>query len=173
MPLRSDWSERPCTIARGVDVLGDPWSLLILREAFGGATRFEEFSRHTGITDKALSGRLKTMTENGLLERVDAASGSRPRPEYRLTRAGADALPVLHAFALWAEQHAPNAELGRLGINCRACGARAQSADTCRTCGHTLDIENTRWTWAGSRDGEQVDLSNALHNLKDGRLASR
>lgn len=162
MPLRSDWSDRACTIARGIDVLGDPWVLLILREALGGATRFDQFAEWTGITDKALSARLKSMIGDGLLERVPIGDGVRPRAEYRLTQAGADAVPVLHAYALWAEQHAPNAGLGRLGINCRTCGARAQSADTCRSCGAVLDAQNTRWTWAGSRDGQQVELGDAL-----------
>lgn len=171
MPLRSDWSDRPCTIARGVDVLGDPWVLLILREAFGGAVRFDEFTRHTGITDKALSARLRAMAEDGLLDRIEVVDGTRSRPEYHLTEAGVDALPVLHAYALWAEHHAPNPSRGRLGINCSACGARAQSADTCRSCGRVLDAANTRWTWAGARDGEQVELRSALRDLEGNMLA--
>lgn len=165
MPLRSDWSSRPCTIARGIDMIGDPWVLLILREALGGATRFDQFAEYTGITDKALSARLKTMAADGLLDRVPLTDGIRPRAEYRLTKAGEDALPVLHAFALWAEKHAPNADAGRLGINCRNCGARAVRVDTCASCGRDLDVANTRWTWAGARDGQQVDLVSATPDL--------
>lgn len=161
MPLRSDWSTRACTIARGIDVVGDPWTLLILREAFAGALRFDEFTARTGISDKALSARLKDAVSAGLIERVEITDGPRPRAEYRLSESGADALPILHAFALWADKHAPNPERGTLGINCRACGARAQSADVCLSCGSRLTAENTRWTRPGEWDGAQVDLVGA------------
>jgi len=161
MPLRSDWSTRPCTIARGIDVVGDPWVLLILREAFAGARRFEEFASRTGITDKALSARLRTMVESGLLERSTAGDGARPRAEYRLTESGAATLPILHAFALWADEHGPEPRPGRLGINCVACGARAEAADVCVSCGRRLTPDNVRWTRPGEWDGAQVELVGA------------
>lgn len=159
MPLRSDWSGKSCSIARGVEVVGDPWVLVLLREAFAGAVRFEEFAGRTGITDKALSSRLKRLVAAGLLERVAVGAGARPRAEYRLTEAGASTLPILHAYALWAEQHAPHPEGRRLGINCRGCGAAAQSADVCTACGRRLDAANVRWTRPS--DGAHVDLEGA------------
>jgi DNA-binding HxlR family transcriptional regulator len=131
---------------------------LILREAFAGALRFDEFAARTGISDKALSARLKEAVSAGLIERVEVTDGLRPRAEYRLTESGADALPILHAFALWADKHASHSELGALGINCRTCCARAQSADVCLSCGSPLTAENTRWTRPGEWDGAQVDL---------------
>jgi len=158
MALRSDWSGRACPIARGVDVVGDPWVLLILREAFAGATRFDEFAARTGITDKALSGRLRQLVSTGILDRTIVGEGSRPRPEYRLTEAGAATLPILHAFAQWADDHGPHAERGTLGINCRSCGARARSADVCTSCGRRLEPQNVRWTRPGEWDGAQVEL---------------
>ncbi len=69
MPLRSSWADQPCPIARGIDALGDPWTLLILREALTGASRFDDFRGRLDIADNILTARLKAMVEGGLLER--------------------------------------------------------------------------------------------------------
>lgn len=152
MPLRSDWSDDACPIARGIDFVGDPLVLLILREAFAGALRFDQFASRTGMTDRALSGRLKDLVAKGVLERVELTEGVRPRAEYRLTQAGVDALPILHAFALWAEKHAASSEQGNITITCRSCGSAAQSVDTCRSCGKPLDAGNVNWMRPASGD---------------------
>jgi len=153
MPLRSDWSTKPCSIARGIEAIGDPWVLLILREAFSGVRRFDDFAVRTGANDKVLASRLKHLVEIGLLQRHPLSKGARPRAEYLLTEAGADALPVLHAFSVWAEKHGPNRDLGSLGISCAACGAATQSADTCRACGRTLAPGNVIWSRGGRWPG--------------------
>jgi DNA-binding HxlR family transcriptional regulator len=109
MPLRSDWSAATCPIARSLDVVGDPWLLLVLRESFKGVTRFEQFRSVLGIADNVLSRRLAQMVEAGLLRRSAYHAGNRVQHEYVLTPAGADLLPVLCALAHWGERHRPTA----------------------------------------------------------------
>jgi len=159
MPLRSDWSDKPCPIARGLDVLGDAWTLLILRELFVGNTRFEGLRRQLGAADKVLSARLSRMAELGLLERVPYGGSVRPRVEYRLTVAGHDCLPVLHALALWGAKHTEAPASARpMAITCTVCGQATASADWCATCDQPLTVERTEWTRPGS-DGPAVQLA--------------
>ena len=143
MALRSDWSQDTCPIARAVDVVGDPWVLLVLREAFEGATRFEQF-RAIGVADNVLSRRLSGMVEAGLLERAPYDDGNRRREGYVLTDAGRDLLPLLHALALWGEKHRP-ASTGRMELVHEACGRATSSADTCSSCRVPLTAGDVSW----------------------------
>ena len=113
VPLRSDWSQATCPIARSLDVVGDPWVVLVLREAFTGTTRFEQLRSALGCADNVLSRRLSAMVQAGLLVRAPYDAGNRTREEYLLTDAGRELLPVLHALAQWGERHRP-ASTGRL-----------------------------------------------------------
>jgi DNA-binding HxlR family transcriptional regulator len=70
VPLRSDWSEERCPIARSLEVLGDPWVLLVLRRAFSGVRRFDQLRTELGIADNVLSNRLAKLVDAGLLRRV-------------------------------------------------------------------------------------------------------
>jgi DNA-binding HxlR family transcriptional regulator len=105
MALRSDWSDRACPTARGVDALGDAWVLLVLREILTGVHRFDEIRDHLEVADKTLANRLKYVVEAGLAIREPYREGGRPRYEYLPTQAGIDTLPVLQAYARWAEKH--------------------------------------------------------------------
>ena len=152
MVLRSDWSTQPCPMARGIHVLGDPWVLLVLRELFAGASRFDQLRDRTGAADNVLTRRLAAMVDAGLVQREPYREGSKPRYDYRLTQAGADALPVLHAYALWAERHAPS-DAGRFRLVCRACGQDSSRADTCSACGAALTTDTAAWVRPLSTDG--------------------
>ncbi|MBP2387920.1 winged helix-turn-helix transcriptional regulator [Paeniglutamicibacter kerguelensis] len=146
MPLRSDWSERPCSIARGIDAVGDPWTLLIIRELISGVRRFDEIRESVGVSDKVLANRLRQLVEGGLATRIPYGNASTRRYEYEPTQAGIDALPILHAFALWAEKHTPTAGLGqRLVIVCRDCGRESSRGETCSECGAVLSADNVSW----------------------------
>ena len=96
-----------CPIASALDILGDKWSLLIVRNAMLGARRFGDFlAAPEAIATNVLSDRLERLQAWGILEPVEAGeSGRRARGAYRLTRAGADLLPVLQAVARWGETH--------------------------------------------------------------------
>lgn len=93
-----------CPIARSLLCVGDAWSVLILRDAFLGLTRFDEFRKSLGIAPTMLTSRLATLTEEGLLEKHRYMERP-PRDEYLLTAAGRDFLPVLIMLNAWGTQH--------------------------------------------------------------------
>lgn len=100
---RTPFVASPCPIARSLGVVGEWWSLLILREAFTGTTRFEDFQRRLGISRNALTQRLKTLVDNGVLEKRPSAPGGALR-SYGLTEKGKDLLPVVVALRQWGER---------------------------------------------------------------------
>jgi DNA-binding HxlR family transcriptional regulator len=99
-----DLSDGPCPIARGLHRIGDTWSMLILRNAGGGQTRFDEFQKTLGIAPNILSRRLSSLTAKGMLVR-HRYNDRPPRYEYLLSQAGKDFLPVLYALGAWGRQH--------------------------------------------------------------------
>ncbi|MHA7280005.1 winged helix-turn-helix transcriptional regulator [Arthrobacter sp. MDT2-2] len=162
MPLRSDWSDSQCPLARGLEVLGDPWSLLVLREVFFGQARFEDIKASTGIADSVLSKRLAALTAHGLLVRrpYDDESG-RTRHEYVLTPKGEGTLPVLNAMIHFAEEHlgAPS-DSAHMQIVHSSCGRRTTSADRCDACREELTADTTTWV-SFARGGGPVQLAGA------------
>ncbi len=93
-----------CPIARGLDRVGEWWSILILRDAYNGMTRFDEFQKNLGIAPGMLARRLNTLVEGGLMEKR-RYSEKPPRDEYLLTPAGRDFRPVLLAMMAWGNRH--------------------------------------------------------------------
>jgi DNA-binding HxlR family transcriptional regulator len=100
--------EPNCSIARSLEVLGERWTFLILREALSGATRFAQFRGTLGIAPDVLTDRLSTLVEYGVLAREPYQEpGSRSRFAYRLTPAGRELLVVLGALQQWGDEHLP------------------------------------------------------------------
>ncbi|AHI20896.1 MULTISPECIES: winged helix-turn-helix transcriptional regulator [Actinomycetes] len=159
MPLRSDWSHDACSIARGVQAVGDPWVLLILRELVNGQTRFDALRERLGIADNTLAARLKSMTEAGLVTRHPYHDGRRTRYEYQPTEAAKDALPILHAFSLWAGKHATGDADREIEIVCRACGTHSTMGERCSACGSQLTVATTAWIRPSSTDRTPVPLA--------------
>ena len=100
-----------CPVARGLQSVGDTWSILVLRDAHAGLTRFDQFRKSLGIVPTLLAKRLKALTEDGLLEKR-LYSERPPREEYILTDAGRDFLPILMMIGAWAHRHC-DGELAR------------------------------------------------------------
>src|ERR1044072_946179 len=98
---RTSFAQWPCSIARTMDLLGDWWTPLVLREAFYGIRRFDEFQHELGIARNTLTDRLRRLVEEGLLERRLYQTEPR-RYEYVLTEKGKDFFPVLAAMSRWA-----------------------------------------------------------------------
>ncbi|WP_329096886.1 helix-turn-helix transcriptional regulator [Actinomadura citrea] len=98
------WTDPVCPVARTADLVGDRWSLLIVRDAMDGARSFTDFQQRTGIARNILSDRLRKLTAHGLLAQVDAPSGRRRL--YALTEAGKDLFPVIVTLRQWGERHA-------------------------------------------------------------------
>src|SRR6201994_4686119 len=101
---RKSFSDMQCPIARGLEHVGEWWSILILRDAFRGLSRFDEFSDSLGIAPNMLTRRLAALVEAGLLERR-RYSERPPRDEYIVTERGRDFLPVLTALMTWGNKH--------------------------------------------------------------------
>lgn len=100
----SGWTDAHCPVARALDVVGDRWSILVIRDAMDGARSFTEFQRRTGIARNILTDRLRKLTAHGLLAQRTAPSGR--RQEYVLSDAGRDLFPVIVTLRQWGERHA-------------------------------------------------------------------
>ncbi|MEV6932634.1 helix-turn-helix domain-containing protein [Dactylosporangium sp. NPDC051485] len=98
------WTDPSCPVARATDLVGDRWSLLIIRDAMDGARSFTDFQQRTGIARNILTDRLRKLVAHDLLTQVDAPSGRRKL--YELTDAGADLFPVIVTLRQWGERHA-------------------------------------------------------------------
>lgn len=98
------WTDPGCPVARSLDLVGDRWSLLLIRDAMDGARSFTEFQRRTGIARNILTDRLRKLTAHGLLAQRTAPSGR--RQEYVLTDAGRALFPVILTLRQWGERHA-------------------------------------------------------------------
>lgn len=110
-----------CPSARSLDVIGDWWSLLIVRDAFDGLRRFGEFQKSLGIARNILTDRLRTLVSRGIMELVPAGNGG-ARQEYRLTEMGRDLFPVMVALRQWGERHLFEADEQRSSLVERATG---------------------------------------------------
>ncbi len=95
--------EMNCSIANALDLIGEWWTILILREAFFGTHRFEDFQQHLGIARNILSTRLRKLCDGGLLQRVPIKEGAK-RHEYKLTAMGRDLYPTLIALTQWGDR---------------------------------------------------------------------
>jgi DNA-binding HxlR family transcriptional regulator len=136
----------PCPIGRAIDIIGDRWTLLILRNATMGVTRFEDFRAGLGIADNILSNRLARLVDAGLLVRVPYRDPRRTRHEYRLTTAGADVLDVLHALAGWGRDHTrPSRPAEPMRIIHHACGSDLAPGGRCATCERAVERDEIAW----------------------------
>ena len=148
-------------MARGLDILGDPWSILVLREVFMGNGRFDAMKSRLEVADSVLTKRLAGLVESGLLEKSAYDDGGRTRQEYVLTPKGEDALPVLNAVTIWAEKHLPApSDQAHLYVIHSGCGKATTSADTCTECGERLTAANTSWH-SRARSEQPIPLSTA------------
>lgn len=123
---------KECSIARAIAAIGDPWSLLLIREAHGGETRFAGFQKSTGAQPSVISDRLKRLLEVGVLERHEYSSHP-PRLEYRLTKMGEDLFPVLIALNRWGDTYFAGEAGPPLVYRHDGCG---HDSDPMFVCGH-------------------------------------
>jgi DNA-binding HxlR family transcriptional regulator len=128
---------RGCSIAGTLDVIGDRWSILILRDAFRGVRRFDELQRDLGIARNVLTDRLQKLVDHGVLTRVPYQA--RPtRYEYRLTPKGVDLSPALVALMRWGDRWLAGGEGPPLVLTHRSCGEPLDQAFVCWSCDTTV-----------------------------------
>jgi len=119
---RSGWAADRCTIAKTLDVITTRSAFLILREAFYGTTRFDDFAERAGISEPVAAARLRELVDHGLLERQDYREpGQRTRQSYGLTEKGADLFPALVALMQWGNRWV-DARGGPVELRHRGCG---------------------------------------------------
>ena len=131
-----------CSVARTLDVLGDTWSVLVLRDVFLGAHRFDQIQHHLGIARNVLAARLKRLVEHGVIEKRQYQAHP-PRFEYHLTRKGLDLQPVLVGLMQWGDQYVADAAGGPVVLEHRACGHPVRLVTVCEACGERVGPRQT------------------------------
>jgi DNA-binding HxlR family transcriptional regulator len=134
---------RNCSVARTLEVVGDRWALLVVREALLGDHRFDEIQRRTGAPRDILAARLKKLVGAGVLERR-LYQERPPRYEYHLTDAGRDLHAVITALRQWGDRHAPDDGRPRPGRFVHSCGGHAPALLVCPDCGEAVEAGSYR-----------------------------
>jgi DNA-binding HxlR family transcriptional regulator len=133
---------RTCSIARTLEVVGEKWALLAIREVFLGNRRFDQMVRRTGAPRDTLAARLRALTAAGVLERAQY-SAHPSRFEYRLTQAGRDLYPVIETLRSWGDRYLAGPDGPPLVLE-HACGHRLSTHLVCDACGAPVQAQETR-----------------------------
>jgi DNA-binding HxlR family transcriptional regulator len=139
MAERTSFEDLACSTAQTLEVVGEWWTLLIVRDAFFGVRRFEDFQRRLGMSRSVLTRRLVGLVENGILATRQYESRP-PRVEYLLTKKGLDLFPVLVALQQWGDRWAS----GKAPVVLRhhQCGRRTKPYLACSECGEPIKVED-------------------------------
>ena len=144
---RTSFSEQHCSVARTLDIIGEWWTLMILRDIFYGVRRFESLLKQLGISRKVLTQRLARLTDEGVLRKTPYQQNP-VRYEYRLTAMGLDLVPVLLAIMRWGDRWlASNGEAPVVFVH-KECGHATTPEVVCRHCGKQLNALNL-WPTVG------------------------
>lgn len=162
MGRTANYSDQCCSVAATLEVVGDPWTMLILREAFKGVRRFEQWQSSLGVARNVLAARLRSLTAHGVLER--RAYCERPvRYEYTLTPKGRDLFPVLMVLLNWGDKHVYGAGGEPRAYTHHPCGHRLTAQVVCECCGEGLEVRDVR---GGERSPTAVTVGEAMARVK-------
>jgi DNA-binding HxlR family transcriptional regulator len=138
---RDSWAATTCSIRKALDVVGTRSAMLIMREAYYGARRFDEFARRVRITEAVAAARLRELTDAGLLERSPYQEpGQRTRYEYELTEMGRDLAPALLALMQWGDRYLADPPGGPLTVTHAGCGEKVHVEVRCDG-GHAVELD--------------------------------
>jgi DNA-binding HxlR family transcriptional regulator len=138
--LGSDYSNQNCSIARTLELVGERWTILVLRDVFLGVRRFDEIQRDLGVARNVLSVRLDRLLDEGIL--VKTPYQERPvRYEYRLTDKGLDLWPVMEELRRWGDRYAAMSG-PPVVVRHRGCGGELGERRICERCGEALGIRD-------------------------------
>ena len=165
--LGRDYENQVCSIAATLEVIGERWSLLIVRDVFLGLRRFEQIQADLGIARNILQRRLSTLTDQGVLERR-LYHESPPRYEYRLTEKGLDLWPTMVALMQWGDRHASPRAGPPIALEHRGCGGAVDGHRTCMECGMPLSVRDVR-----ALPGPGARADHPLHRRADGSPSRR
>jgi DNA-binding HxlR family transcriptional regulator len=147
--LKRDYPTQYCSVASTLEIIGERWTILILRDVFLGIRRFEELQRHLGVARNILQTRLERLVEAGIVNKRPYQE--RPvRHEYRLTEKGADLWPVLVSLLKWGDKYAIEGERPMI-LQHRDCGGELDDRRRCVRCGVDVDVNDAIAIWTGAR----------------------
>jgi DNA-binding HxlR family transcriptional regulator len=141
--LHRDYPGLDCSVAKALEVIGERWSLLIVRAVMHGNRRFGEMQESLGIARNVLSARLQRLVDEEILERR-AYQESPPRYEYFLTQKGLDLWPALIALLNWGDRYSPSPEGPRRLIVHKECGGAVSERGICESCGKLLTARDAK-----------------------------
>jgi DNA-binding HxlR family transcriptional regulator len=141
--LGNDYSSQTCSIAGALEVVGERWSLLIVRNVFLGLRRFDQIQQNLAIARNVLQTRLERLVEQDVLERR-LYQQRPPRYEYRLTEKGMDLWPTIVALMQWGDRHAAPSGGPAVLLEHRGCGGRVDEHRVCEKCGVRLTARQSR-----------------------------
>lgn len=138
MPLPKDYAGQQCSLSRALEIVGERWTLLIVRDAFFGVRRFGDFVAHLGIPRAVLAERLASLTAEGVLE---GTSGTHGHTEYVLTSKGITLWPVVRSLLAWGDEHYSDGGPRRV-FQHAADGGTVNGDGTCATCGQAVAVQD-------------------------------
>lgn len=142
--LRNDYEGQLCSIARTLELIGERWSILVIREVFSGRRRFSEMQRTLGVARNVLANRLQRLVDEGILERRPYSERPR-RDEYFLTERGLDLWPTMVSLMHWGDKHMPlPGGPPVVLVHKGECGGTVDDRRTCERCGKQLDVRDAR-----------------------------
>jgi DNA-binding HxlR family transcriptional regulator len=130
-----------CSIARASQLVGDGWTVILLRELFWGVKRYDEFATNTGMASNVLASRLKRLHTAGVLSKTPVPGDGR-RFDYALTPRGRELFPVLMSIMAWGDKHTPGQQGPLVLLRHRNCGRRTKPGPVCTACGEALGSED-------------------------------
>jgi len=147
--LNRDYPTQYCPVASTLEIIGERWTILILRDVFMGIRRFEDLQRDLGVARNILQARLERLVENGILNKRPYQE--RPmRHEYRLTEKGADLWPVLVSLLKWGDRYALEGERPII-LQHRGCGGELDDRRRCEVCGVDVSVSDAVAIRTGAR----------------------
>ena len=135
--LKNTYEGQVCSIARSLELIGERWSLLIIRDIFRGHRRFDDLQQGLGIARNVLTNRLDRMVEEGIVEKRQYQDRP-PRFEYFLTEKGIDLWPVLVSLLKWGDKHEPGADGVPALVRHKECAGEIDDHFTCMACGERV-----------------------------------
>jgi DNA-binding HxlR family transcriptional regulator len=156
--LRNDYPGQVCSIARSLEVVGERWSLLIVRDVMNGHRRFDQLQKALGVARNVLSARLQRLIEEDILERRPYQR-SPERYEYFLTEKGLDLWPALIALLNWGDRYSPGPDGPPMVILHKECGGAVSERGICESCGQVLSARDARALPGPGLDNEPDDAA--------------
>jgi len=142
--MKKKMGDRVCSVARALEILGDRWIFLIIREAFFGIKTYEGFQQNLRIATNILSNRLKTLVHNGIFERIKNPDDGR-RFIYKLTEKGLDLYPITLSLMNWGDRWLADEEGPPLSIFHSTCGHRLEQVMNCSYCGEAIHARDVTY----------------------------